>query len=249
MDQPAPGTRRRRWTTRRLLKRFGRSSFAVNAVGRTLAFYLRLVRATSRFTIDPPDLYEKVDPELPVIVAMWHGQHFMVPFLRKPYHRAAVLISRSADGEMNAIAAERLGMITIRGSGSNNRKHLLFKRGAAAFRDMLRMLGEGVTVALTADVPKGPARRAGLGIVMLARESGRPVYPAAVATSRRMQMNSWDKASINLPFSRGVIVAGEPITVPRDADEEAMEACRVRIEAALNAVTERAYDIVDRRRG
>lgn len=249
MHQPAPQLRRRRWSARRLLKKFARTPFAIGLVGRALAGYLRLVRATSRFTIDPPDLYEKVEPGLPVIVAMWHGQHFMAPFIRKPHHRAAVLISKSADGEMNAIAAERLGMATIRGSGSNNRKHLLFKRGAAAFRDMLRALEDGITVALTADVPKGPARRAGLGIIMLARQSGRPIYPAAVATSRRVQMNSWDKASVNLPFSRGAITTSDPLTVPADADDAAMERCRQQLEDALNAATERAYAIVDGRRG
>jgi lysophospholipid acyltransferase (LPLAT)-like uncharacterized protein len=43
--------------------------------------------------------------------------------------------------------------------------------------------------AMTADMPKR-ARTAGLGIVTLARLSGRPIVPTAVVTSRRLQFDT-----------------------------------------------------------
>jgi lysophospholipid acyltransferase (LPLAT)-like uncharacterized protein len=101
-------------------------------------------------------------------------------------------------------------------------------------------------MALTADVPK-ISRVAGFGIIKLARESGRPIYPVAMATSRRLEFDSWDHAAINLPFSRGAMVVGEPIRVAADADPEALEAARSALERSLNALTERAYVIVDRK--
>ncbi|WP_163066187.1 DUF374 domain-containing protein, partial [Acinetobacter baumannii] len=79
----------------------------------------------------------------------------------KPEIEAAVLISRSADGEMNAIAAEKLGIRTIRGSG-DHRGQFARKGGVGAFFEMLETLKAGTTVAVTADVPK-IARKAGLG--------------------------------------------------------------------------------------
>ena len=72
---------------------------------------------------------------------------------------------------------------------------------------MLDALADGYSMALTADVPK-VSRVAGLGIVMLARASGRPIYPVAVATSRRIELDNWDRTAINLPFGRGAIVVG-----------------------------------------
>ena len=75
------------------------------------------------------------------------------------------------------------------------------------------------------------SRVAGLGIIKLARESGRPIYPVAVATSRRLEFDSWDQAAINLPFSRGAIVVGEPICVAADANPDALEAARSRARA------------------
>jgi len=213
-------------------------------IGLLAAEYLRLVWSTSRFRIEPEDFYERVAPEQPVIIAFWHGQHFMAPFLRRQ-HRVKVLISRHGDGEMNAVAAERLGLSVVRGSGDDARRFNL-KGGFAAFRTMLRTLEDGWNMAMTADIPK-TSRVAGLGIVKLARESGRPIYPASFATSRRIVLNNWDHSEINLPLSRGAIVMGAPIHVPRDADAQALEAARKALELALNTTTERAHAIVDRR--
>ncbi len=51
-------------------------------------------------------------------------------------------------------------------------------------------------MAMTADIPPGPARTAGIGIVMIARISGRPILPAAIATQRYLAVNAWDRFTI-----------------------------------------------------
>jgi lysophospholipid acyltransferase (LPLAT)-like uncharacterized protein len=227
------------------LKRIFTSSAFQEAVGTVAAWYLRLVWHSNRVTIEPADIYETV--QMPAILAMWHGQHFMAPFIKRDdaRHRAKVLISRHRDGEINARAAERLGVGTIRGSGAHNGEFHR-KGGAVAFTEMLDALKEGYNVALTADVPK-VARVAGLGVVKLAQHSGRPIYAVASATSRRIELDNWDRSAINLPFGRMAMVAGEPIFVARDADDAALETARQQVENELNRVTARAYDIVDRR--
>ncbi|QCK85470.1 DUF374 domain-containing protein [Phreatobacter aquaticus] len=227
------------------LKRLGKSPRVRSAAGSLLAGYLRLVWKTGRFAFDPPNLYDYADANLPVIFAMWHGQHFLTPFVRKPEYDAAVLISRSSDGEMNAIAAEKLGIRTIRGSG-DHRGQFARKGGVGAFFEMLETLEQGTTVAVTADVPK-VAKKAGLGIVMLAKHSGRPVLPIAIATKRRIDVKSWDKASVNLPFSKGAVVAGKPIWVPADSTDAELEGWRQAIEDEMNRTTARAYEIAEGR--
>src|SRR5690606_33428706 len=82
---------------------------------------------------------------------------------------------------------------------------------------------------------------AGMGIVMLARESGRPIVPAAIATSRFARLKNWDRTTIPLPFGRGIIAIGELIRVPKDADEAIMEALRQQVEREISAVERRAY--------
>ena len=222
-----------------------RGSWVQRAVGFLAAEFLRLVWLTNRFSFDPPNVHDIVEPQMPAIFAFWHGQHFMTPFIKsKEIHRAKVLISRHRDGEFNAIAAERLGIGTIRGSGDHG-SSFYRKGGVGAFKEMMRALAENYNVALTADVPKR-SRIAGLGIIMLARKSGRPIMPFAMATSRFLRLKNWDRTTINLPFGRGALVGGEIIIVPPDAGAETMEELRARLEATLNDATRRAYAQIGR---
>jgi lysophospholipid acyltransferase (LPLAT)-like uncharacterized protein len=227
-------------------KRLARSRLVQRIVGTLAAEYLRLVWMTNKLTIEPADVYEHWGDSV-FIFAMWHGQHFMAPFARRENHRVKALISRHHDGEINAIAAERLNIGTIRGSGDHGGRFDR-KGGVHAFKTMVEALAEGYVVALTADVPK-VARVVGKGVVKLAQISGRPIIPVAVATSRRIQLNNWDRSVVNLPFGHLAMVAGDPIYVPSGADETQLELCRQAVETGLNATTKRAYDIVDSGKG
>jgi lysophospholipid acyltransferase (LPLAT)-like uncharacterized protein len=229
---------------KRLLRSTLRSSSFQRAAGFLAAEFLRLVWKTNKFSFDPVDVYDIVEPQMPVILAFWHGQHFMTPFIRQKDYRGAVLISKHRDGEFNALAAERLGIATVRGSGDHG-SAFHRKGGVGAFKGMVRVLDQGINMALTADVPKR-SRIAGLGIIMLARESGRPIMPFAMATSRFIQLKNWDRTTINLPFGRGALVGGEPLFVPADADAAMMESLRLQLEATLNDATRRAYLAVGR---
>jgi lysophospholipid acyltransferase (LPLAT)-like uncharacterized protein len=224
-------------------RRIASSLAAQRLAGLLAAEYLRLVWLTNRLTIEPADLYPTVEPHQPLIIAMWHGQHFMVPFLSRG-HRVKVLISRHRDGEINAYAAGRLGIGTVRGSGVVRGSGAGDKGGVYAFKAMLTALAEGYNMALTADVPKR-ARVAGLGIVKLAQVSGRPIYPVAVVTSRRIELRNWDRSAINLPLGRIAIVSSDPILVPRDADDATLEKFRLLVQQRLNWVHDRGYMIVD----
>lgn len=222
-----------------------RSHWVQRALGVLAAEYLRLVWWTNRFSYDPADVYDLVEPHQPAIFVFWHGQHFITPFIKtKESHRAKVLISRHRDGEFNAIAAERLGIGTIRGSGDHSGAFHR-KGGVGAFREMVQALGEGWNVATTADVPKR-SRVAGMGVIMLARESGRPILPFAMVTSRFIRLKNWDSTTINLPFGRGAVVGIDAVIVPADADAETMERLRQQVETLLNEATRRAYAQVGR---
>jgi lysophospholipid acyltransferase (LPLAT)-like uncharacterized protein len=233
---------------KKLIRNVLRSRWVQRAVGFLAAEYLRLVWLTNKFTFEPADVYDRAEPHQPLIFAFWHGQHFMTPFIRtKDSHRAKVLISRHRDGEFNAIAAERLGIETIRGSGDHG-SAFNRKGGVGAFREMVRALEEGYNVASTADVPKR-SRVAGLGIIMLARESGRPIVPFAMVTSRFIRLKNWDHTTINLPFGRGAVVGIDAVIVPPDADAETMEKLRLQVETYLNEATRLAYAKVGRPEG
>ncbi|MDR7039811.1 lysophospholipid acyltransferase (LPLAT)-like uncharacterized protein [Methylobacterium sp. BE186] len=231
-----------------LVKRISRLPAVQGALGHLAADYLRLVRATNRFTVVPAeDTDAWIDRLTPFIAGMWHGQHIMVPYLRRPQDRVATIISRNPDGNINTIALERLGIRVMRASGARGRvvRDARAKGGAEGLRAMLRALKNGESVAFSADVPK-VSRRCDAGIITLARFSGRPIVPVAVVTSRHLRFNSWDRACLGLPFGRGAMVLGEPIPVPREADAETFEGLRRRVEAEMNRVHDHAYGLVGR---
>lgn len=233
----------------RAWKRFGRLRAVRYLLGTAVAYYLRLVRATNRVTYEGAFDYATADLSRPLIIAMWHGQHFLVPVMRRRDHRVFALVSRHRDGEINAIAARSLGVGVIRGSAAREQGRVIERGGVSGFMKMRTALQSGASVCLTADLSRTVARRAGMGVVHLARAAGVPIATVAIATSRRLSIKSWDRASVNLPFGRMAVVLGTPIEVPAEADEAMMEEKRRAVEDELNRITERAHAIVDRRNG
>jgi lysophospholipid acyltransferase (LPLAT)-like uncharacterized protein len=226
-----------------MFKKLLRARPVLRGAGRAMAAYLKLVRRTNRFVIEPGDAATSVYGHSPVIIAMWHGQHFMIPYIKRPEDKAAVIISRHGDGEINAAAVEAFGFITVRGSGAQRKDQIRKRGGVEALRAGLSVLRSGASLGLTADVPK-VSRVAGKGIITLAQISGRPIVAVAVVTSRRMDFDSWDRTSIGLPFGRGSIVFGKPFHVARDATPEALETARLAVQDSLDQVHARAYALV-----
>ncbi len=170
----------------------------------------------------------------PAIIALWHGQHLLAPAIYQAARRASSPWCRAAPTPRSTRwCVEKLGLEAVRGSGGRDSASHLDKGGARALIALKKALDAGKNVAMIADIPKGTPREAGLGIVTLAKLSGRPIVPLAVATSRRKVLEkSWDKTTINLPFGRGAAIVGDPILVPADAGEAEMEEKRQEVTAA-----------------
>ncbi|MFN0025110.1 MAG: glycosyltransferase N-terminal domain-containing protein, partial [Parvularculaceae bacterium] len=175
------------------------------------------------------------------IIACWHGQFMMLAHLHPGDVKVSAMVARHGDAELIGEALRRFDTGLIRGAGAGGRKR--DRGGASALRASVRALNEGASLVMTADVPPGPARAAGSGIITIARMSGRPIVPVAVASSRFKSFDTWSRMTLNLPYSKLVYVGGDPIHVPRDADDAILEALRLNLEHTLNAATERAYDL------
>lgn len=165
---------------------------------------------------------------VPILFALWHGRMF----LSIQAHRREGIVtmaSRSKDGEIIARWLERNGYVVVRGSSTRG--------GSEALRAMVRRVRAGRTAALTVDGPTGPARVVQPGIVHLARLTGGWILPITFSSDRPRFLASWDRYLIPLPFSRNVVLYGEPVPIGEElSDEEA----RDRIAAALDGATAEA---------
>ncbi len=222
------------------MKKIIKSKFLMKAGGSILASYIRLVYNTSEKVFEPENFKEELLKYEPLIFAMWHGQFLMIPMLKPKDTYVRAMVARHSDAELIGQALLKFNVELVRGAGAGARKK--DRGGATALRQSLTSLAEDkISIAMTADVPPGPARKTGEGIIRMARLSGRPIIPAAIASSRYKALNTWSRFTINLPFSKLAFVAGEPIYVAEDADEEECERVRQLVEDAMNDVTKRAY--------
>jgi lysophospholipid acyltransferase (LPLAT)-like uncharacterized protein len=187
--------------------------------------------------------YETMEPG---IIALWHGQHILMPAFYPSPRPLVAMVSRSADAEINAMMIEKFGIEAVRGSGGRESARHLDKGGAKALIALKKALVGGKNVCMIADIPHGTPRDAGMGVILLAKLSGRPIFPAALATSRRKVLEkSWDKTTINLPFGRSAMAVGEPVLVAAGADDAEMERKRQELTLQLNAATAEAYRMTD----
>lgn len=222
-------------------RRLQQSEFFLDTIGKVAARHIRTVHTTSKVIREPAETDAYLEKLNPMIVAMWHGQFLLLPLIKPKSVAVSNMVAKHADGEMIGRALLHFDMGLIRGAGAGESGK--DRGGAGALRAALKALKANTTVAMTTDVPPGPARVAGMGIVTLARMSGRPIVPLAMATDRFITLPTWSRFTINLPFSNLAMVAGEPIHVPRDADDATLEEFRQRVEAAMNAATARAYEL------
>lgn len=230
----------------KIRKPLAQSRLAKAIITSLFAQALRFIRLTNPLVAGSAKLAGTYAEEEPGIIALWHGQHLLAPVFYPSKRGLVAMVSRSADAELNAMVVEKFGIEAVRGSGGRENTRHLDKGGAKALIALKKALDAGKNVAMIADIPHGKPRDAGMGIILLARLSGRPIVAAAIATSRRKVLEkSWDKTTISLPFGRSAVAVGELIYVPKDADEAEMERRRQQLTKTLNAATAKAYALVD----
>lgn len=199
------------------------------------------MQRTSKRIYEPEDLLDRLAEVHPCIVACWHGQFMMVAGFRPENVKVAAMVAKHGDAELIGQAMSALDVVLICGAGAGTRRR--DRGGAAALRASLNALADDYSLVMTADIPPGPARVAGGGIIAIARMSGRPVVPVAVASKHFASFDTWSRLTFNLPYSRLAFVAGDPIKVPADADADVLESKRLELETSLNAATIRAYEL------
>ena len=215
-----------------MLRRLIRHPATQAAFARALTLYLAFVFRTTRWTLfGQVHLQAALGPAgRPILAAFWHERLPMMPMLwlrariaepRLAAVQAHVLVSRHRDGRFIGDVVAQFRLRLVHGSSSRG--------GASGLRALLRVLTQGDMVVITPDGPRGPRRQAAPGVAQLAALAGVPVLPCAARTSRAYVLGSWDRMVLPLPFARGVLVMGPPVTVDRAAPLAALPT----IEAAL----------------
>ena len=170
----------------------------------------------------------------PSIFLFWHRHIFFIIYkFRKSMARP--LISLSKDGELVAQIAVEFGLNPIRGSSS--------KGGMRAFLALIRTIRQikNPQILITADGPKGPAKKIKDGIILLAQKTSVPIIPITWNSTRtKIFEKSWDRFMIPLPFSQITFFYGHPIYIPSDLKREDIPAFKLEIEREIRDLEKKA---------
>jgi len=176
------------------------------------------------------------------LVVLWHGKGFLpITYFggerlclyastdRDPNYKGLATLSRTITLQM----VEQLGYQVLDASQFASES-----RGVLRFVQTLKETGG----AIAADGPDGPIYQAKPGACFLAKKSGVILLPIGAAISNGFRLDQWDRFEIPSLFSRGTIVIGEPIRVPKDCDDATLDRLRVDLESALNDADRRARE-------
>ncbi len=196
--------------------------------GWLIALVIRLFSMTLRYKLTDRAGITKDDPDERLIWAFWHNRMFALPIAYRRYfsHRTgAVLTSASRDGEVLAATMQEFGCAAVRGSSS--------RRGTQALMGLMRWIEGGYDVCITPDGPRGPRYRLSPGMIKLAQKTGARILPIHVTYENAWKLKSWDRFRIPKPFSKVSVTLGPYLTVVADAEDDAFERERARIEQVL----------------
>ncbi|MFI5346389.1 MAG: lysophospholipid acyltransferase family protein [Elusimicrobiota bacterium] len=196
--------------------------------------YASFVGATTRLTVVRGDIQKELHArDRRFIYAFWHQRQVFFTYTHRGVG-AAVLVSRSKDGEMIAETMRLSNIGAVRGSSSRG--------GAAAVLQLIEVLRSGLDIGITPDGPRGPAREVKEGVVFLAQKLKAPIVPIANALSHKIAITkAWDHFHVPLPFGRAAVVYGEPVEVGPDDDLAAKAA---ELKKAMDRVTAEADRLV-----
>jgi lysophospholipid acyltransferase (LPLAT)-like uncharacterized protein len=207
---------------------------------RKLAAYLiyilvKSLSSTIRSRLIDPSGFFKGEVESPIIFALWHNRLAlsMTIFHRyvrsKNLPRLAALVSASRDGGVLARVLQNFEVQPVRGSSS--------RRGAQALLELTSWIEKGYHAAITPDGPRGPCYSVQEGIIALAQISGAPIIATSLYLPWKIQLKSWDRFQIPLPFTRCEIRFSDPLYVPRNATPTEREQLRRELEKRLLDIT------------
>jgi hypothetical protein len=212
------------------------SSPAFNRVFAALfGTWLRFVHATSRRETEGWDEVARlVDTHGAVIIVCWHQRIMMTPWIFDLRHAPCQgLTSTGRAGRMMGWVHRSFGYGSV-----PMPKGVL---GAAEMKTVLRGLRDGVSVGMSPDGPRGPARVAKVMPIQWARTARVPVVVFTFSASRFWTWGTWDSLMFPKPFGRLVLIWRKwDREIPARFTAEEGEALATELGAFMDEVTAEA---------
>mgnify|MGYP000005845591 CR=1 FL=1 len=196
------------------------SNFLQNLGIRILPSILNLLVKTLKIKIENSEVLSSKN----FVLMFWHGKMLCGWWLGKNKNFFGV-VSQSKDGEILSRLLLKWGYKLIRGSSSKDSKEVM--------NQMINVLKDGYSIAITPDGPKGPREKMKIGGLIAAVRTNKPVILCGIEYAEKFVFKSWDKFELPKPFSNVLIRLSEPKNYPQGLSNDEYEKIRQELENEL----------------
>lgn len=200
---------------KKIIKHYLKNSALVfNILLWALYIYLKFAYFTSKWHFIMPDKLTEanINSEKGLLFAIWHNKLAYSMYIFKNYKNVYGLTSPHSDGKIisNLIALMNYKII----EGSSN------KNSSLAVKEIIKQLSNGNKIVITPDGPRGPIYKNNSAITKIAYKYKKNLFPVTCVASKYFQLNSWDQMYIPKPFSKIVVVVGNPLNLSGDDEKD-----------------------------
>ena len=173
---------------------------------------LWFIKKTSKWTgINEKYIEEELKNRKSLIILIWHNQLMGSTFSWKFKPKLRPIATSHRDGQLSIIVQKKFGL-----------NPLLRKKNNPTFliKNISNAVNEGDCIYITPDAPHGPPKQINTNIFKLSKKYGLNVAILSFRTDKFININSWDKLKVPLPFSKGYYLWSKEIIKIKDFNNE-----------------------------
>ena len=208
------------------------SRLLFNIVAVIIFIYLKFSYFTSKWIfITPKDFDEQnLNDESGLFFALWHNRLAYSMYIFRNYKNIFGLTSPHSDGKIIGKLVLMMNYKIIEGSTNKNSN--------SAVKEIIKQITNGAKIVITPDGPRGPVYKNGSVITKIASKYKKKVIPVSCHASRYFEVKSWDKMMLPKPFSKIIVVIGEPLELSGNDEYD-----RLLLEKKLNNLASQTKDL------
>lgn len=196
---------------KKLIKNIAGNKYFQNILAWLIHFAMWFIYRTSKIKVEGncKEVLEYLSHNKSLILFTWHGRiaiSFIEAKIRfkeaiKSGKKLSVLASGHRDGQIISNTALTFGFEVIEGSTIDPKKgSQKNKKSLTSIREMIKLIPQNRIFVFAADGPRGPTFKINTKITNIAQMINVPMVCVGVSYTKKIQLNTWDKFQIPLPF-------------------------------------------------
>lgn len=227
---------------KKLIKNIAGNKYFQNILAWIIHSIMWFIYKTSKIEISGnyQEVLDYLSHKKSLILFTWHGKIaisfvYLNNFFKKELKngkKLSVLASTHRDGQIASTIASTFNFEIIEGSTIDPKKgSQKNKKSLTSIREMIKLIPQNRIFVFAGDGPRGPAFKINTKITNIAQIINVPIVAASIHYSKKIQLNTWDKFQIPLPFGTIKINYSKPYLIEKNQN---INEVNLKLEQELN---------------